>query len=150
MSIRRILVPLAGGQNDKLSFAAAFMLANSEKAHIDACLIKPDPEASVPYLRFADSSTEDIKEDFRVHAERTGKQAAARARRQFNRAGDKLDIARTADPNEVGNATAYYKAYVGRVSFEIPRLAKICDIPVFGGTTLDVLRPSNMPVFMMH
>ena len=89
MGYRRLLLPLVGGANDKTALFAAFALAEGFEAHVDACFVRPDPIDTVPFLGVGDSSMEEIREEFRRHAEEKGKQTSARARRQFNSACEK-------------------------------------------------------------
>lgn len=123
MSIGRILVPLTGGPDDKISLAAAFALANSFAAHVEACFIRPDPSDAIPYLGFPDPSTEAIKEQFRLHAKRTSKQAAARARRQYNNGCKKWGVSKTRKAGEQNLSSARWREIIGRPNIEIPQLA---------------------------
>ena len=48
MSYRKILVPLVGAENDKVSLAAAFSLAKRHGSHVEALFVRFDPVRSIP------------------------------------------------------------------------------------------------------
>jgi hypothetical protein len=100
------LVPLVGSENDRLSLDVSFGLAGDLSAHADALFVRPDPENAAPYLGFGDVRLEDMREDFRRHAEQTGKKAAAKARRQYNAGCKKYEIGKVRRPGIPGGLGA--------------------------------------------
>jgi nucleotide-binding universal stress UspA family protein len=89
---------------------------------------------------------EEIRKEFRRHAEEKGKQASVRARRQFNSACKKWSVSKTAQPGELKSASAQWWDVLVMGGFAHNRFEEI----VFGGTTLEVLHHSPLPVLMMH
>ena len=82
MSVRKVLAPLVGGPNDGATLAAAIAVSQGLGAHLEVCFVRPDPEEAVPYMGMGGAHLEEIREEYRRHAEATGKKAAIRARRR--------------------------------------------------------------------
>ena len=96
MSVRKVLAPLLGGPNDGPTLSAAIAVSEGLEAHLEVCFVRPDPKDGVPYLGLPGAHLEEIREEYRRHAETTEKKAANRARRQFNTACKKTPEQRRA------------------------------------------------------
>jgi len=138
--IRKILLPLVGSENDRLGLDLGFGLARNLCAHVGALFVRPDPEEAIPYLGFGSVHLEEIKEEYRRHAETTGKKAANRAHRQFNAACKRHGIAKAKRPNDLGGTNANWFEVVGCMTREVPEAAKLFDISVFAGPHADYHR----------
>jgi len=140
MSVRKVLAPLLGGPNDQSTLSAAIAVCESLEAHLEVCFVRPDPGEAVPYLGFGDDNLEETREEYRRHAETTGKKAAVRARRLFNAACRKYGLAKAKRPGESAGPSAHWVEVVGRATREVPEAAKFCDITVFAGPLTDYHR----------
>ncbi len=138
--MRKVLAPLVGSPNDGATLSAAVAVREGLEAHLEVCFVRPDPEEAVPYLGLGGDNLEEIREEYRRHAETTGKKAAIRARRQFNAACKKHGIAKAKRPSELGGTSAHWVEVVGRATRKVPEAAKLCDISVFAGPLTDYHR----------
>lgn len=139
MHIRRILVPLLGGENDRLGLDLGFGLASDLGAHVDALFFRPNPDDAVPYLG-AEGGNLEIREEYKQHAEAMGKKAAAKSHRRFNAACKTHGIAKAKRPSDRDRISAHWVEVVGRATRKVPEAAKLCDITVFAGPLTDYHR----------
>jgi len=140
VQIRRLLVPLVGSDNDQLVLDVGFGLARDLSAHVDALFVRPDPEDAVPYLGMDVGNLEEIRDEYRKHAEVIGKKTAAKSRRRFNAACKKQGIAKAKRPSEPSEISARWIDVVGSTTREMAEAARFCDISVFAGPPTDYHR----------
>jgi hypothetical protein len=79
MTKSKVFAPLFGGPNDGATLSAAITVSEGLKAHLEVCFVCPDPKEAVPYLGLWADHLDKIKEEYRRHAETTGKKAANKA-----------------------------------------------------------------------
>ena len=152
MGLQRIFLPMFGNANDKLSLDGAFALANACKAHVDACLVRPDVKDAYPYLELGASFLDEIRGKIELHAESTGKQTGVKSRRQFSRACRKWGVRKITHAGKHKFASGHWTDIVGRPNLEIPRLAMLSDITVLAGPVAkdDGLVPGVLERTLLH
>ena len=101
MQIRRVLVPLVGGENDRLGFAPA----RDSNGRADALFVHPDPGDATPNLGFGDDQLETIRMDYWRRAEQRG-QLAARSHRRCNAACKKHGVGTVRRPSKQRGVSA--------------------------------------------
>lgn len=138
--IRKILVPLSGTANDSACLSMGLILGKAIEAHVEACFVRPNPETAIPYLGIYPDNQEEFREEYRRRALQTGTRAAAKSRRDFNKACKSLEVSKVGKPQEAGSVSAYWREVVGRAEHEIPEAAKMSDFTVFSGPLTDYNR----------
>ena len=130
MSIKRILVPMLGGDDDAAALSAALAIAKPAGGHVDALFIAADPREAVVYDTYASAYL--IEQIMQAAAEASAK------RRQATRAVfDKLVAEHGATLSDKPGKSGLTASYVERTGAEdrwVIHHGRLCDLIVLGQT----------------
>ena len=134
MSVRKILVPLAGRPEDDEVLATALSVARDFKAQLVGLFARPDPSEALPYL--GDGVSGQVIEDLMQAAREGADQASARVRAALEKSAAAMGIpvaVKGADPQL---PSARFLDVTGRRDEVVAAHSRLSDLIVFGdGTT---------------
>ncbi|HEV2562481.1 MAG TPA: universal stress protein [Rhizomicrobium sp.] len=136
MAFKKILVPVIGAQQDRISLSAAFAAAKPFNAHVEALFVHPDPRESVPYVGMPVSP--EVIQQIVDSAEEIAQAASKTARATL------YVVAKDAGANLVKHplaskefVTCCYHEVQGHFITRVGQAARLADLVVFGPATLD-------------
>ncbi len=135
MSLKTILVPLAGIDGDTVALSAALKVAREFDAHVDALFVSLDPRDAVPMLGEGMSGA--MVEEIMRAAEGESKTHLHIARRTFDDVVRVEGVELRDMPTGVEAPTAHWREETGRVEEVVPREGRLADLLVFAHNTLD-------------
>ena len=135
MSLKTILVPLAGTDSDPVALNAALKVARDFDAHVDALFVKLDPRDAVPMLGEGMSGA--MVEEIMRAAEGESNVHLSSARRHFEAAVQAGQVELRDAPSAVEGPSARWREMVGRVEEVVPQEGRLADLLVFARTSLD-------------
>ncbi|WP_029008131.1 universal stress protein [Azospirillum halopraeferens] len=135
MSLKTILVPLAGTDTDPVALSAAMSVARSFDAHVDALFVKLDPRDAVPMLGEGMSGA--MVDEIMRAAEAEANSHLSVARGAFEAAVQGAGIDLRDIPAAEPAASARWREVVGRAEEVVPREGRLSDLLVFAHTALD-------------
>ena len=135
MSLKTILVPLAGTDSDPVALNAAMQVARSFDAHVDALFVKLDPRDAVPMLGEGMSGA--MVEEIMRAAEGESNTHLKTARRTFDAVVQDAQVERRDVPSAIEGPSARWREVVGRVEDVVPQEGRLSDLLVFAHVTLD-------------
>ncbi|MGQ9371389.1 universal stress protein [Azospirillum sp. A39] len=135
VSLKSILVPLAGADTDPVALSMAMTVAKSFDAHVEALFVKLDPRDAVPMLGEGMSGA--MVDEIMRAAEGEANTHLANARRAFDAAVQAAGIDLRDVPAEPPAPSARWREVVGRAEEEVPREGRLADLLVFAHTALD-------------
>ena len=100
MSIRKILVPLAGNDGDALALDAATHLANKHGARIEGLHVQASGDAALPFL--GDTASGAVIEEILDRIEAEAKSLADKAESGFRTWAEKASFPSGAAPSFIG------------------------------------------------
>lgn len=141
MTIRKLLVPVTGGDTCRPALAAALTVARDFDAHVEALHVRPDPQEAVPLLGEGVSGAmiEDLINLTRSEAETR----AHHARAMFEEACAAFGVEERADPSFAG-PSAEWCDVVGREDDETVRRGRLADLVVAGHPASSADGPSGL------
>ncbi len=125
MTIKTILVPLRGLDEDAPALTVAIQLAGEFSSHIEAIHPRPDPKTIVPYIGDAASGT--LIQDIMDAAARDAAEQSERAKALFERLG--AAVARAESPQDAG-PSINWREVVGDVNDVVARRGRLFDLVV--------------------
>lgn len=129
MSLKTILVPMAGAEGDTVALKAALMVAHDFDAHVEALFVKLDPRDAVPMLGEGMSGA--MVEEIMRAAEGEASEHLAAARRHFEAVvADSGTELRDAPASEE-TPSARWREVMGRVEDMLPLEGRLSDLVVF-------------------
>lgn len=132
MSFRKILVPLVGAENDRVSLAAGFGLAHRHGSHVEALFIRSDPVRSIPY-GYATGDVSGYAAEYAIAAAiRAADEAQKLATRAFDECAARESIDIVARPGVRSKPTAHLRLVQGLFAGEVEQASRLADIVVFG------------------
>lgn len=132
MSYRKILVPLVGAENDKVSLAAAFSLAKRHGSHVEALFVRFDPVRSIPYGYTAGDMSGYAAEYAIAAAIQAADEAQKIARTAFDDGVARAGIEDTPRPGARTKPSAHLRIVQGLFAEEVERASRLADVVVFG------------------
>jgi nucleotide-binding universal stress UspA family protein len=131
MTLRTILVPLLGADDDRAALETAVVVARRFGAHIEAVFVAADPKDSV--LVLGDGMSTLMLDEIMQAAETTRQRRLEAARRSFEKAA--MGLAQAEVPAATfAEATIRWRETVGRVDQVIAAEGRLADLTVVAGT----------------
>jgi nucleotide-binding universal stress UspA family protein len=135
MSIKTILVPLAGVPSDRQLLDLALAAAKPSSAHILAQFTRPDPRAMLTYVSGLDADAYSMQR-IMDEIEADGIAAAKRGCETFDHWCAKNDLSIVKKPDAASQMTAGWIERVGRTDEMITRAGGTADLIVLPGAGL--------------
>lgn len=132
MTIRSILVPLAGVSSDRQLLDLALAAAKPAAAHIVASFTRPDPQALMGYVAGLDADAYGVRR-IMDDVEADGLAAAKRARDTFEHWCAQNDLSIVLKPGASPKMTAAWTERVGRADETVVRAGGTADLIVLPG-----------------
>lgn len=132
MSYRKILAPLVGAENDRVSLAAALSLAKRHGSHVEALFVRFDPVRSIPYGYTSGDMSGYAAEYAIAAAIRAADEAQGQARKAFDEVTASHGIEVAPRPGARAAPTAHLRIVQGLFAEEIEYASRLADIVVFG------------------
>jgi len=133
--LRRILVPLIGVESERKSLTLAFRAARATGAHVDALMIRPDPNEALPYL--GEGLTGGMIEDILESAKQRGEACAALARKLFDETAKAEGAKVVSVPGPGAEVTTRYLETTGAVGDAVAQAACVCDLVVASDVVIE-------------
>ena len=128
MSIRRIVVPLIGGNPDAKALAVAFQLAKAQGALVDGLYLRPDPADAVPYV--GDAASAAIIEDLFEATKQAADSAAALAKKSLEAAAAAAGVPIIAEMTAARPPAARFLDKMGSVAQVMIAKSRLADLVV--------------------
>lgn len=127
VSIRSILVPIDGSQDNQSTLENAFELARVFNAHIEALHVRPDPRDAVPL--FGEGLSGDMVEEMIASADRDSTARATTLHETFEKLCQSRSVPQTSNPGggEDG-VTATWREQVGREDEVVAWRGRLSDL----------------------
>lgn len=135
MTYKIILVPLGGGDNDKVALKGALSVARDFDAHVVALYVTLDPRDAVPMLGEGMSGA--MVDEIMRSAEGEAANHRAAAHAHFDQALREAGVEMRDFPSGVETPSATWREVVGRIEDVVPVEGRLADLIVFAHTTLD-------------
>ena len=132
MTIRTLLVPLAGSEDMKPVMELGLALGRDLGAHVDVLHIQSDPKDTIPLL--GEGMSVSMIEDMIQIAEKEGGDRASEGRRTFDQLVSGLVLAVNDDSNSPG-ASASWSQEIGRNDEITARRGRLADLIVVARPT---------------
>ena len=147
MSVKKILVPLAGRPSDNEVLGTALSMAGAFSAQIVALFARPDPTEALPYL--GDGVSGQVIEDLLQAAREGADEASARVRQMLTDAAAKAGFPLVGKGAEPPLPSVRFLDVTGRRDEVVAAHSRLSDLIVFGesatgiagGTALEAGRP---------
>lgn len=130
MGLAKIVVPLTGAARDAAALATAFAAATPFNAHVAAILVHPDPRLSVPAMGAPLSPG--IVQNIINAAEELNRATDKIARATFQRVAAAEGVLVVDQPRNDQSVTCSYQETEGLFADTVARVARLCDLVVFG------------------
>ncbi|PWC44801.1 universal stress protein [Azospirillum sp. TSO22-1] len=135
MSIKSILVPVAGSESDPVALSAAIAVARLFDAHVDSLFVKLDPRDAVPMLGEGMSGA--MVDEIMRAAENESDSHLTAARRHFEAVLHREQVDLREGPSAVGGVSARWREVVGRAEEVVALEGRFADLLVFAHTEID-------------
>jgi len=140
LTIRTVLTPVAGVDQDAATLATAFDVARAFDAHVDVLFAAAPAAESVPMVGEGVSSA--VIEQLMTAAEREVDRRRAAARRGYDAARERAGVAEHDTPPGDGRASAAWRERPGREDEVVIRDGRLADLVVVGhGGDGDTIQP---------
>ncbi len=128
MTLRRIVVPLAGGVADETALATALIAAGRFGAHVSGVHVRADSRDVAPLAGEGLSGA--MIEEMMAATDREGGRRSEAVRTMFERVVAKHGVRSGPSATGTGEATADFSVLVGREEDMVARLARLADLTV--------------------
>lgn len=128
MSIKTILVPMAGGTRSAVATQCALSLAKLFGAHVTGLHVRPDPRAAIPYI--GEGMTADVIQQLCEAAERDGLESASKARESFEAIRQAAEVPLCETPAGSAGASARWTEEMGAETDVIACYGRLADLTV--------------------
>lgn len=156
MHIKKILMPVAGGELREPVMRVAIVTARRFQAHLEVLCIRPDPREMMPYATLGMS--ERMRKQVIDAGQRNADEQVSKARAVFEDTCARWNIP-VADDLQTGQVpSAAWREEAGRGSYIVSRDGRLCDLIILPGP-FDVsppprileaaLRETGRPVFVV-
>lgn len=132
MSIRTILVPLAGSDDMKPAMELGLNIGLDLGAHVDVLHVRSDPKDTIPLL--GEGMSVSMIEDMIQITEKEGGDKAAKGRQVFDGLVERLSLATATEPGAPG-PTAAWSEEIGRDDEITARRGRLADLIVVARPT---------------
>ncbi len=129
MTLRKILVPLTGGERDRTALSTALTIAAHHKSYVEGLFIRPDPSEALPFMGEGVSGT--VIQDIINAAKDAADQASARAHNTLGEAAGAAGIRVVTEPCGPGEACARFLEDTGPFDEVVSYHARLSDLVVF-------------------
>jgi len=156
MAIKKILVPFDGGESGLCMLAAALAVARRFSSHIEALLVRANPEDALRHLNVGLPGA-GVADDIVEAATHAADQAAREVQTVFRDFCSRRKLSIAEVPGN-GTPSASFREEIGRPSLAIARRARLADIVVHGrpdggrilaDTLEDALMQSGRPILIV-
>ncbi len=129
MSIRKILVPLAGADRDQVALESSAVAARHLGAHVEALFVRPDPSDAMPFV--GEGIAGPVVQDILVAARDAADQAAARARTQVKTLSEQSGLPVVETPQGPGGSSLSFTEDMGPFGEVVAAHSLLSDIITF-------------------
>ncbi len=129
MTLRKILVPLTGGDRDRSALATALAVAAHHKSYVEGLFIRPDPSQALPFMGEGVSGT--VIQDIINAAKEAANQASEQARNSLSEAAARAGVRVVTAPCGPGEACAHFVEDNGPFDEVTAYRARLTDLVVF-------------------
>ncbi|MFN6940910.1 MAG: hypothetical protein ACK4OG_02830 [Parvibaculum sp.] len=147
MSVRKILVPLAGRPADEEVLATALSVAKAFEAQLVALFARADPTEALPYL--GDGVSGQVIEDLMQAAREGANEAAARVKASLTKAAAAAGIPMAEKGGEAAMPSVRFVDVTGRRDEVVAKHSRLSDLIVFGESTTGVAGGTALEAAMM-
>lgn len=129
MEVRKILVPLAGGELDDKVLATAFKVAENFEARVVGLFVRPDPAEALPYV--GDGVSGRVIEDILTAVKEGSDAAAARAKQSLSKAAETAGVP-LVEGGDHKLPSARFVDMTGHAADVVASESRLSDLVVFG------------------
>ena len=129
MTLRKILVPLTGGERDKTALAAAMAVATAHNSYVEGLFIRPDPSEALPFMGEGVSGA--VIQDIISASKDAANQAGERARASFAEVAAAAGVEVVSKPRPPGSACARLLEATGAFDEIVSYRSRLSDLVVF-------------------
>ena len=147
MSMRKILVPLAGRPDDDEVLSTALSVARAFKAQLVGLFARPDPSEALPYL--GDGVSGQVIEDLMQAARDGADEACARVRAALEKTASAAGVAVAKEGGKAEMPSARFLDVTGRRDEIIAKHSRLSDLIVFGESPTGIAGGTALEAAMM-
>ncbi|MEQ8281838.1 MAG: universal stress protein [Parvibaculum sp.] len=147
MSVKKILVPLAGRPSDNEVLGTALSIAGDFGAQIVALFARPDPTEALPYL--GDGVSGQVIEDLLQAAREGADDASARVLQMLNEAASKSGFPIVGKGAEPPLPSIRFLDVTGRRDEVVANHSRLSDLIVFGESATGIAGGTALEAAMM-
>ena len=147
MSVKKILVPLAGRPSDNEVLGTALSMAGAFSAQIVALFARPDPTEALPYL--GDGVSGQVIEDLLQAAREGADEASARVRQMLTDAAAKAGFPLVGKGAEPPLPSVRFLDVTGRRDEVVAAHSRLSDLIVFGESATGIAGGTALEAAMM-
>lgn len=147
MSVKKILVPLAGRPSDNEVLGTALSMAGAFGAQIVALFARPDPTEALPYL--GDGVSGQVIEDLLQAAREGADEASARVRQTLTDAAAKAGFPLVGKGAEPPLPSVRFLDVTGRRDEVVATHSRLSDLIVFGESATGIAGGTALEAAMM-
>ncbi|MBA4208961.1 MAG: universal stress protein UspA [Parvibaculum sp.] len=147
MSVRKILVPLAGRPSDDEVLATALSVAREFEAQLVALFARADPTEALPYL--GDGVSGQVIEDLMQAAREGANEAASRVRAALAKAASSAGVPVAEKGGEAALPSVRFIDVTGRRDEVVAKHSRLSDLIVFGESTTGIAGGTALEAAMM-
>lgn len=147
MSVKKILVPLAGRPSDREVLGTALSVAEAFGAQIVALFARPDPTEALPYL--GDGVSGQVIEDLLQAAREGADDASSRVRKLLTEAAAAAGIPLVDKTTEPPMPSVRFLDVTGRRDEVVANHSRLSDLIVFGESATGIAGGTALEAAMM-
>ena len=129
MTLRKILVPLTGGERDKAAMKTALTVAQQHKSYVEGLFVRPDPSEALPFMGEGVSGT--VIQDIINSSKDAANQAGERAHQTLSQLAGEAGVAEVSTPCGPGECCVRFVEETGPFDDVVARRARLSDLVVF-------------------
>lgn len=129
MTLRKILVPLTGGERDKSALRTALAVAVQHKSYVEGLFVRPDPSEALPFMGEGVSGT--VIQDIINSSKEAANQASERARQTLTKLAGEAGVPVVDEPCGPGDTCARFVEGTGPFEDVVSARARLSDLVVF-------------------
>jgi len=129
MTLRKILVPLTGGERDKSALRTAFTVASQHKSYVEGLFVRPDPSEALPFMGEGVSGT--VIQDIINSSKEAAGQAGEAAHQTLTALADEAGITEVKSPRGPAETCARFVEATGAFEDVVSARARLSDLVIF-------------------
>jgi len=129
MTLRKILVPLTGGERDKPAIRTALTVAALQKSYVEGLFVRPDPSEALPFMGEGVSGT--VIQDIINSSKEAASQASENAHKTLSALAGEAGIPEVKSPSGPGEACVRFVEGTGSFEDVVSARARLSDLVVF-------------------